>query len=454
MKKSMLIFLAILVVLFLGVSGIYDIKSKSVTKTFTYSEEAIANPLMGYAPAATTETVTDDITLLYVDITWQELEPEEGVYDWETIETKNQFTKWKNEGKHLVLRFVLDYPSDESHLDIPEWLYRQLDDPGDWYTSAYGQGFSPNYDSEDLINAYEKAVQAMGNHWGDSEFISFIELGVLGHWGEWHVDNTAGIRQLPEAAVREKYVTPWLSAFPNANLLMRRPFAIASENHLGLYNDMAGNLEATQEWLDWIDSGGVYSQTGEDDLVAMPEVWQTAPIGGELTSSDSMTSLLQDNLAQTISLIADSHMTFLGPKIAEDVGDDKAGYETLLKNMGYRLWVTSVTIKEKTSHQLTLTLTLKNSGVAPFYRNWKSYLYLKNKNDDSIQTIALDLDLTKIFPDEEQSVAVTLPIESLRKLENDYSVTLGVIDPQTNQDAIHFAVSGQEENNMLVLFDN
>lgn len=34
---------------------------------------------MGYAPAAMEEIVADDVTLLYVDITWRELEPKEGI---------------------------------------------------------------------------------------------------------------------------------------------------------------------------------------------------------------------------------------------------------------------------------------------------------------------------------------------------------------------------------------
>lgn len=46
----------------------------------------------------------------------------------------------------------------------------------------------------------------MGDRWGDEELISFIELGGLGHWGEWHVDSTAGVRQLPDESVRERYV--------------------------------------------------------------------------------------------------------------------------------------------------------------------------------------------------------------------------------------------------------
>ena len=208
MKKSMMITLLTILALVLLFCVVYVVKVGSVKKQFTYSNEVVSNPLMGYAPAATEETVTDDVTLLYVDITWRELESQEGVYNWDDIESENQFDRWRSEGKHLVLRFILDYPSNEKHKDIPDWLYNRLDDSGDWYDSEYGKGFSPNYESKVLIAAYEKAVQAMGERWGDDEFISFIELGGLGHWGEWHVDSTAGIRQLPDESVREQYVTP------------------------------------------------------------------------------------------------------------------------------------------------------------------------------------------------------------------------------------------------------
>ena len=84
---------------------------------------------MGYAPSAWYENVSEDISLLYMDITWAELEPEEGVYAWDSIEEENQINRWKKEGKHLILRFVCDIPGDEKHMDIPRWLYEKTE-PG------------------------------------------------------------------------------------------------------------------------------------------------------------------------------------------------------------------------------------------------------------------------------------------------------------------------------------
>ncbi|AXQ79012.1 DUF4832 domain-containing protein [Streptococcus chenjunshii] len=454
MKKKVLISLIVLSVVGLSfLISTYFMKRAIYKRSFSYSDELLANPLMGYAPPAIEETVSDDINLVYVDITWKELESEKGVYNWEAIEEENQFSRWQEEGKHLVLRFVLDYPSDKKHQDVPEWLTSELDDSGDWYNSELGKGFSPNYGDENLIAYYRKAVEAMGQRWGNEELISFIELGGLGHWGEWHVDLEAGIRQLPDASVREQYVEPWVAAFPKADLLMRRSFSAADKYQLGIYNDMAGDLESTDEWLDWIESGGVYDQTGEADIVAMPEVWQESPIGGEFTSSHSMKTMLVKNLEQTVELIRDSHTTFLGPKIAQNVNDNKKGYDTVLKNMGYRLWLSEADLKENTD-STKLTMTWQNSGVAPFYRNWQAYVYVQDLTGTVVEKVELPLDLSSLLPEDEQSLSVDLTTDGVAEAtRNQYRISVGIVDPMTGKDAVHFAVKGQEEQERLVLFE-
>ena len=58
---------------------------KNETHEFAQSKEIFGNPMMGYAPNAKKEEVSDDVTLLYVEVTWKELEPKHGVYDWESV---------------------------------------------------------------------------------------------------------------------------------------------------------------------------------------------------------------------------------------------------------------------------------------------------------------------------------------------------------------------------------
>ena len=59
--------------------------------SFDWQDPESGNPLMGYALQAEKSQVETDVQLLYVDVTWKELEPEEGKFDFEAIEKANQF---------------------------------------------------------------------------------------------------------------------------------------------------------------------------------------------------------------------------------------------------------------------------------------------------------------------------------------------------------------------------
>ena len=134
-RYLVLLVFGLLVIIAAGVWMVFGRKTQIYEKT----EEIFGNPLMGYAPCAWEETIGEDISLLYMDITWAELEPEEGKYDWEKIERENQTDRWREEGKHLVLRFVCDIPGEEKHMDIPQWLYDKTDHAGTWYDMFYPQ---------------------------------------------------------------------------------------------------------------------------------------------------------------------------------------------------------------------------------------------------------------------------------------------------------------------------
>lgn len=58
----------------------------------------------------------------------------------------------------------------------------------------------------------------------------------------------------------------------------------------------------------------------------MPKAWEKAPIGGEITSSPSMSTLLGNNLEELTDEAKAAHLTFLGPNVAKDIGDGQAAY--------------------------------------------------------------------------------------------------------------------------------
>ncbi len=427
---------AVFILLF--IISIYTFSKKNV-KEYERTEEVFGNPLMGYAPCAWNTTVSDDVSLLYMDITWAELEPEEGQYNWESIDKENQLSRWRKEGKHIVLRFVCDVPGQEKHMDIPEWLYEKIGHEGTWYDVEFGKGFAPDYNNEEMIRYHAKAVEALGEHLGKDGLISYIELGSLGHWGEWHVNYSAGIQRLPNEAVRKQYVVPWTGAFPDAMLLMRRPFSHASEYGMGLYNDMAGHPDETEVWLREIENGGDLTQTDEKNaLISMHDFWKTAPVGGELTSSFSMEDLLETNLDQTAALIRESHTTFLGPHVANN--QYLQGYHTVLKNMGYRLRISEAVLLNKLKGT-KLSMTWANDGTAPFYKDWPVWVYVTDENGDTIEKKQVEMKLSSILPGESVKTEICLETKKLVDLAGKkYNIRIGVEDPMTGKENLRLAM--------------
>ena len=423
---------------------------RKTIKQYKESQAAFGNPLMGYVPSAWYNEVSEDISLLYMDITWAELEPEEGVYNWASIDEENQISRWRKEGKHLVFRFVCDIPSDDEHMDIPEWLYEKSGKAGKWYDGEYGKGFAPDYNNPTIISCHEQAVKALGEHFGQDGLISYVELGSLGHWGEWHVNYSEGIQRIPREAVRDKYILPWTEAFPDAMILMRRPFASAEKYGFGLYNDMTGQPEATQSWLGWINNGGEYDQTGEKNvIVPMNDFWKTAPSGGEFTSSLSMEEMLDTNLSGTVEMIREAHTTFLGPKIPDENYVD--GYKEVLKNMGYRLWISMAELKN-TAKGSRLKLTWENSGVAPMYKEWPVYVYIEDESGKLVEKSRISIKISSLLPGEKATTLTALETERLNSLlEKGYRLSVGIEDPMTELPCVRFAMEAlyQEGKNYL-----
>lgn len=414
--------------------------------TYTMTDTLVQNPYIGFAVEAANLTSPDEHSLVYIDITFAELQPDSpDAFDLTAIAEENNIDFWRSQGKHAVLRFICDLPGKETHMDIPQWLY-DLTGDGDFYDISYGKGYSPDYSNEVFIFYHQKAIAALGGYFSDG-FVSYVQLGSLGHWGEWHVLYSAGIKRLPGSETREQYVQHYIDAFPDAKLLMRWSFAPAAENSFGLYNDMSGHADSTYRWLDRIENGGEFTQTNEPDaLAAMPEFWKTAPVGGEFTSSLPMWYLCGPGLKRTLSLLKASHTSFLGPKCP--VSNEyhgllyRSSVPRILRTMGYRIGITRVTLQpDSGTDRQILKLQWENHGCAPIYFDTPVKLYLVDTSG-SVQELAdIQIDLTKLQPDEVLTSTTELPAGIPY---NGKTLALGIIDPMTGQPSVGL-VSDQEQ---------
>lgn len=423
--------------------------------TFETIQEPITNPLMGWAPWADAQDIHQPHTLVYADLTWREFEPQKGHYDFASFEAEHHLAKWREQGVRVVFRFVMDVPGKEAHLDIPDWLYEETSADGDRYEVNYGKGYSPDYSNPVLIAAHQKAIKVLGAKYGQDDFFAYIQLGSLGHWGEWHIKSDTMIRKLPGQNIRDQYVTHYLDAFPDTHLLMRRPFAIAQQAQLGLYNDMTGDPEATMIWLGWIMEGGEYSQTGEHHgLVPMPEGWRLGPVGGEQTGSLSDEILYGEAKARTLDLVRSSHTTFIGPRGPYNLPPGSTlqpGLDDVMAAVGYRFYVDQARMPQRVmaGHRASGMVSLSNTGIAPFYYPWLVWFYVIDGNGEVLISGTKGDTVMNIFPGQAQRFYFSLPIEKLPP--GSYTLGIGIVDPLTGKPAVRLAMANSRMDAIQVL---
>lgn len=419
------------------------------------------NPYIGYAMDSERDAEDRDTDLIYVETSFREISPAERCFDFEALETRCRLKQWQALGKHIVLRFVMDNPSEAAHCDIPDWLRGRLRG-GREYSTEYGRGFAPDYTEEALIEAHREAILALGEYFSGYEdpahrnpdFVAYVELGSLGHWGEWHVLADAGLPEMPLASVRRRYIEPYEAAFPKARLLLRRPFT-ERPDRAGVYNDVSGNPEETEEWLSWIAEGGAYDQTGEEDgLRAAGALWESAPVGGELTSAIPLRSMLLRHFDRTRALLMKSHASFLGPMIpllseAKEQGALSRGEaarfcrnaDRLENSLGYRYRVRALEYFPRTGR---LVLTIRNDGIAPIYFNYIPCLYI------GAQRLPLSVSLREIPGGEEQALSLSLR-ELLPDTEAEKTVYFGIENADDPRERLSLPMKGGTDGKYPIL---
>ncbi len=441
--KGKIIFLTIACTILFGGGNLFSSSSQTTTFYPIKTDQILHNPLMGWAPPADGGPYSQPHRLVYANLTWKELEPKEGQYAFEEIEKKYKFKDWADHGVKVILRIVMDYPREESHTDIPRWLYYKMNKDGKWYHNNYGQGFSPNYSNQLLIAAHQKLLVAMGRQYNDDPRIAFIQLGSLGHWGEWHTDVSL---PFPLTGVSDQYVHHYLQAFPDKHLLMRRPHQIAKDYHLGLFNDMFGDPEHTQDYIDWFTNGYAF-WLNQERHPSMPNFWMTSPSGGEFVGQDRMgLSYFKDSIfPNSLKYAKQTHISWLGPNAPVEYpvgGTLQKNLNEFLKTIGYRFRIISEThLKQlKRGSVMDISMTWENSGIAPFYYPWDLEFSLENKQGELVIRSQVKEDIQNWLPGTGNVVHQLQLPSNLPKGE--YTLCIAILDPQTGEPAIKFAMEG------------
>lgn len=385
-------------------------------------------------------------------------------FNWTALDS--QLNAIAARGHQAVLRFYLDYPGDPS--GVPQYLLNeglQCNSYPDYGNN--GISCSPDYGDPRLDAALDQFIAAFGARYDGDPQIGFIQLGLLGFWGEWHTYPYNGVTE-PEnwfasATEQNRVMHDYLAAFHKTKLLVRYPTpcdgcSMAGTDDAALplgYHDDSFALETDA------------SQTGYHfmDLMAQAEAtnkWMSEPIGGELrpelqaclfdvpydcpsieAGGDNDTYGAND-FAESV---AQTHASWLLNQTAFDpgyTGANKARALSGSQSMGYQFTVTRTALEQTGKQTILVGAAIADNGIAPFYYKWPVEVEAVGADGHVAASGYVPFNLTSVKPGAPQQFTVTLRSRvDLRP--GTYSILLRVVNPLPGGMPLRFANASQDQ---------
>ena len=132
-------------------------------------------------------------SVVYMRLPWCYLEPEEGVFRWDIIDSKAR--PWIKAGRKVAFRITCQ---DHTIVSTPQWV---LDKGVKGYKYHYkGKPenaliFEPEWDDPILLAEYEKFLNVFAKRFDGSPDVAFVDLGSFGLYGEGHSPEFSKIRR-------------------------------------------------------------------------------------------------------------------------------------------------------------------------------------------------------------------------------------------------------------------
>ncbi len=252
----------------------------------------------------------------------------------------------------IIPRVFLEWPKAGSEAYWPIDSYWPADLPRDWNSAQF---------KERVV----RMVAKMGEAWDNDPRIAFIEMGIIGPWGEQHHPS-------PTLEMQKLLGDAFQKAFTNKLVMNRYPWEFTNYN-FGIHWDSFGNPG-------WEMTKHVPELEG-----ALAERWKIAPMGGEMafelyTNSPkprlakTPTDAVANHAATLIRYIRRWHWNSLGWVSNYDAKNPDAARNAarIQSAFGYRFVLDEVRYPARVEpgETFSTSFSVRNLGSAPMYYNW------------------------------------------------------------------------------------
>lgn len=350
------------------------------------TDEALINPGMGWVyfhysnrlwaygsqtPPGDTLEWFPGVSVIYFRLPWCYLEPEEGKYRWDILDSYAQ--PWIARGKKIALRITAC--ENRFRYATPQWVH-EAGAKGIDYTFATFRAkasseplWEPDYKDPIFLEKLGHFLEAMGKRYNGNPDVAFIDVGTFGMWGEGHTGGTSKLNQEQADEIVKIHIDLHKKHFPDTLLCIS--------------DDVAGASRPGTEFpsLNYALEQGV---TLRDDSILVqkyPKQWYHAELAQKFSArlpviiEHEHYGLSRDKGAWDKGLLAESVEAYRGSYLSihwwpkEFWEENQDVVKKINLRLGYRLELRKVEYppRVKVGEKCSIAATWANVGVAPCY---------------------------------------------------------------------------------------
>ena len=414
------------------------------------TDEVLVNPGMGFETFHSFNGDQRNIlaenypecSIAYFRFYWSKLEPREGTYNFEMIDSLLE--KGQQNGQDLALRFMPTSAAD-SYVGTPKWYIAKA--KGYWYKKYNRKGWAPEHNDPYFLAKQEELVSAFGERYNGHQSIIRMDIGSVGFWGEWHMSHTEPELPMISEENAVKIIDMYLKYWDETPLSM-------------LIGYVPGLRYAVSKGTGWrADSLGDYghfSETWCHMLNAYPKLlrqanaldaWKNGPVAfeppGSMADMEKHVPQKGGGYDKMWNKALEWHGSAFNAKSKSILSHQVPLIRNFLKRCGYRFILRRIILPKILSpnqRYFPLDMEIENTGVAPVYKNFIPAIKLTGGRASVIMTSGARA--CQWLPGRYRITEKLLLPDSLGA--GNYLVSFGILNPGNHSPAIRLANKGAD----------
>jgi len=380
-------------------------------------------------------------SVVYFRVTWDEIEPEEGRYEWRLID--DIIAAWKPRGVTVALRVMTTNAHSKGYYTSPKWLFdagcksHDYTVGGDDPTSGGTRiaRIEPDYADPLYLEKHGAFLKALGERYDGRSEVEFLDIGSYGIWGEWHTKNPAPVE------VRKKIVDLYQKAFRKTPLVFMSDDAEVLNHAISLGTGFRRDGVASP-WHEenWIGSKKYAGVQG------MADVWKHAPVVFEWFGDYDYIQSKQWSFDAAVNFMLNNHVSLINDNIGKVPPAAMPQLEKLARLSGARFVLREISHEGtiRSGDKLDLRMKWSNVGVGALHRPFRLRLVLLDTAGNPVASADGKTDPRSWLPGD-FDLTESLPLPASLKA-GEYKLALSLIEPGALKPHFKLAIDAPEKD--------